>query len=347
MFKGGLARVRLRSLSGRNAAAFLTAPAPSAMVRASAPSESSMDIYLPIAEMSVNLFVLLGLGGAVGFLSGIFGVGGGFLMTPLLIFIGIPPAVAVGSEASQILASSSSGVMAHARRGNVDFRMGAVLVAGGFVGSVFGVWLFAALRQMGQIDLVISLAYVLFLGVVGALMLVESVRAWFRVRSRGTGFTKRHRHRWLHGLPFKVRFHRSRLYISALMPLGLGFFVGILAAVMGVGGGFLMVPAMIYLIGMPTAVVVGTSLFQITFVTAVTTFLHATNNYTVDVVLALSLIVGGVIGAQFGSSAGSRLRGEQLRILLSLIVLAVCGKLGFDLVATPADLYSLAATGHW
>jgi uncharacterized membrane protein YfcA len=305
-----------------------------------------MDVYLPIAEMSVNLFLLLGLGGAVGFLAGVFGVGGGFLMTPLLIFIGIPPAVAVGSEASQILASSFSGMIAHARRGNVDVRMGTVLVAGGLAGAAFGVWLFALLRQMGQIDVVISLAYVVFLGTVGVLMLVESARAWFRVRGRRDTFTRRHRHLWLHGLPLKIRFHRSRLYISALMPLGLGFFVGILAAIMGVGGGFLMVPAMIYLIGMPTAMVVGTSLFQISFVTAVTTYLHAVNNYTVDVVLALSLIVGGVIGAQFGSSAGARLRGEQLRILLALIVLAVCGKLGYDLIATPKDLYSLGGTGH-
>jgi hypothetical protein len=199
---------------------------------------------------------------------------------------------------------------------------------------------------MGQIDVVISLAYVVFLGTVGALMLVESARAWFRVRTRRDTFTKRHRHLWLHGLPLKIRFHRSRLYISAFMPLGLGFFVGILASIMGVGGGFLMVPAMIYLIGMPTAVVVGTSLFQISFVTAAITYLHAANNYTVDIVLALSLIVGGVIGAQFGTSAGARLRGEQLRILLALIVLAVCGKLGYDLIATPRDLYSLGPVSH-
>jgi uncharacterized membrane protein YfcA len=305
-----------------------------------------MVIYLPIAEMSVNLFLLLGLGGAVGFLSGIFGVGGGFLMTPLLIFIGIPPPVAVGSEASQILASSSSGMLAHMRRGNVDVRMGMVLVAGGFVGSGIGVWLFALLRQVGQIDLVISLCYVVFLGTVGVIMLVESLGAWFRRRARPGTFTKRHRHLWLHGLPFKMRFHRSRLYISALTPLALGFFVGILASIMGVGGGFLMVPAMIYLLGMPTAMVVGTSLLQIAFVTAVTTYLHAVNNYTVDIVLALALIVGGVIGAQLGSNAGARLRGEQLRILLALLVLAVCVKLGHDLIATPGDLYSLATAHH-
>jgi uncharacterized protein len=305
-----------------------------------------MDIYLPIAEMSVNLFLLLGLGGVVGFLSGVFGVGGGFLMTPLLILLGIPPAVAVGTQASQILASSFSGTIAHMRRGNVDVRMGLVLVIGGLLGSAIGIWLFGLLRRLGQIDLSISLAYVLFLGVVGALMLVESVRAWLRMRARRSTFTKRHRHLWLHGLPLKIRFHKSRLYISALMPFGLGVLAGILVAIMGVGGGFLMVPAMIYLIGMPTQMVVGTSLFQISFVTAATTLLHAANNQTVDVILALALIVGGVIGAQFGSSAGAHLRAEQLRLLLGLIVFAVCVKLGYDLIAPPEDLYSLAPVNH-
>jgi uncharacterized membrane protein YfcA len=305
-----------------------------------------MDIYLPIAEISVNLFLLLGLGGVVGFLSGVFGVGGGFLMTPLLILLGISPAVAVGTQASQILASSFSGVIAHMRRGNVDVRMGLVLVVGGMLGSVIGIWLFGVLRRLGHIDLSISLAYVFFLGIVGALMLVESVRAWFRLRARRDTFTKRHRHLWLHGLPLKMRFHKSHLYISSLMPFGLGVLAGILVAIMGVGGGFLMVPAMIYLLGMPTQMVVGTSLFQITFVTAVTTFLHAANTHTVDVVLALALIVGGVIGAQFGSSAGARLRAEQVRLLLALIVLAVCVKLGYDLIAPPEDLYSLAAVNY-
>jgi uncharacterized protein len=307
-----------------------------------------MDIYLPIAEMSANLFLLLGLGGAVGFLSGIFGVGGGFLLTPLLILIGIPPPVAVGTQAPQILASSFSGTLAHMRRGNVDVRMGMVLVAGGLVGSVLGVWLFGLLRQLGQIDLSISLAYVLLLGTIGVLMLVESVRAWLRVRARRglDSLTRRHRHLWLHGLPFKLRFHRSRLYISALMPLGLGVVAGILVAIMGVGGGFMMVPAMIYLIGMPTAVVIGTSLFQISFVTAATTFLHAANNRTVDVILALALIVGGVVGAQLGSSAGNRLRAEQLRVLLALIVLGVCAKIGHDLIVRPTELYSLGVIGR-
>ncbi|MEO1016789.1 MAG: sulfite exporter TauE/SafE family protein [Pseudomonadota bacterium] len=304
-----------------------------------------MDIYLPVAEMSVNVLLLLGIGASIGFLSGVFGVGGGFLMTPLLIFIGIPPAVAVGSEASQILASSFSGVLAHMRRRTVDFRMGLVLVAGGFVGSSLGVALFAKIRSLGQIDIVISICYVLFLGIIGALMFVESARALLKRRGHaGQSLGKLHQHHWAHGLPFKIRFHRSRLYISVIMPIIVGAFVGVLAAIMGVGGGFIMVPAMIYLIGMPTSVVVGTSLFQICFVTALTTFLHAYNNYTVDIVLALLLIAGGVVGAQLGTRAGANLQGEQIRVLLALIVLAVCGKLAYDLIATPIDLYSLGVS---
>ncbi len=302
-----------------------------------------MQIYLPIAEISVDAFLLLGLGGLVGFLSGVFGVGGGFLMTPILIFLGIPPPVAVGTEANQIVASSVSGVLAHWSRGNVDVKMGAVLLLGGLAGSSFGVWLFAVLREVGQIDLVIRLAYVAFLGIIGTLMLVEGLRALRRQRSSAVVRRKLHRHTWIHGLPLKMRFRRSKLYISALLPFGVGFLVGVLAAIMGVGGGFIMVPAMIYLLGMPTAVVVGTSLFQIIFVTANVTFLQAYANQTVDVVLALLLLVGGVIGAQLGAKAGAKLRGEQLRFLLSLIVLAVCGKLAFDLSATPADLYSIGS----
>ena len=300
-----------------------------------------MQIYLPIAEMSVNVFLLLGMGGAVGFLSGLFGVGGGFLMTPLLIFIGVPPAVAVGTEANQIVASSVSGVLAHWRRGNVDIKMGVVLLAGGLVGSTFGVGLFKLLRGLGQIDLVISLSYVIFLGIIGSLMLVESLRTMRRRKAAAGQRGKLHQHLWIHGLPFKMRFRRSKLYISALLPFGVGFLVGVLAAIMGVGGGFIMVPAMIYLLGMPTSVVVGTSLFQIIFVTANVTFLQAYANQTVDVVLALLLLAGAVIGAQFGARAGAKLQGEQLRGLLALMVLAVCGKLFFDLLATPEDIYSL------
>ncbi|HRY25365.1 MAG: sulfite exporter TauE/SafE family protein [Geminicoccaceae bacterium] len=303
-----------------------------------------MDIYLPVAEMSVNLFLILGLGGMVGFLSGVFGVGGGFIMTPLLIFIGIPPAVAVGSGASQILASSTSGAIAHTRRRTVDFRMGWVLIAGGAVGSGLGILLFRWLRATGQIDVVIALAYVLFLGVIGALMFAESARTLFRTRksSPATRRRKLHQHHWLHGLPMKMRFNQSRLYISVLTPLAVGAGVGVLVAIMGVGGGFIMVPAMIYLIGMPTSVVIGTSLFQIAFVTAITSFLHAYTNQAVDIVLALLLIAGGVIGVQFGSRAGAVLKGEQLRILLAILVLAVALKMAWDLVATPADVFSIA-----
>jgi uncharacterized membrane protein YfcA len=301
-----------------------------------------MQIYLPIAEMSVDIFLLLGMGAGVGFLSGLFGVGGGFLMTPLLIFIGVTPAVAVATEANQIVASSVSGALAHWRRGSVDFKMGLVLLVGGFIGSTFGVLLFTWLKTLGQIDLVIRLSYVAFLGIIGALMFVESVRAMSRRRQTGTR-RRLHEHLWVHGLPFKMRFRKSKLYISALLPLGVGILVGILAAIMGVGGGFLMVPAMIYLIGMPTSVVVGTSLFQIIFVTANVTFLQAVNNQTVEVVLALILLIGGVVGAQIGTRAGAKLRGEELRVLLASMVLAVCGKLLFDLVATPDDLFSIAA----
>jgi uncharacterized membrane protein YfcA len=300
-----------------------------------------MQIYLPIAEISVDVFLLLGLGGTIGFLSGVFGVGGGFLMTPILIFIGIPAPVAVGTEANQIVASSVSGVLAHWRRGNVDFKMGGVLLLGGLLGSSFGVWLFALLRQLGQIDLIIKLCYVIFLGTIGGLMFVESLRALSRRRSAAPSRGKLHKHNWIHGLPLKMRFRRSKLYISALLPVGVGFLVGVLSAIMGVGGGFIMVPAMIYLLGMPTAVVVGTSLFQIIFVTANVTFLQAYANQTVDVVLAVLLLAGAVIGAQLGARAGTKLRGEQLRILLAIMVLIVCGKLLYDLTVTPEDIYSL------
>jgi uncharacterized protein len=302
-----------------------------------------MQIYLPIAEMSVNVFLILGMGGGVGFLSGLFGVGGGFLMTPLLIFLGVSPAVAVGTEANQIVASSVSGVLAHMRRGNVDFKMGGVLTVGGFIGSGLGVWLFSILRGLGQVELVISLSYVVFLGIIGGLMLWESLPGILKKRgsaapqARGAG-----RHTWIHGLPFKMRFHKSKLYISAILPLGVGFVVGVLAAIMGVGGGFIMVPAMIYLLGMPTQVVIGTSLFQIIFVTANTTFLQATVNQTVDAILAVLLLVGGVIGAQLGARLAGKLKGEQLRSLLALIVLGVAVRLAFDLIITPVELFSFS-----
>ena len=289
-----------------------------------------MQIYLPIAEISVNAFLLLGLGGIVGILSGMFGVGGGFLMTPLLFFIGIPPAVAVATEANQIVASSFSGVLAHFKRKTVDLRMGTVLLIGGLVGAALGVVVFNYLKAQGQVDLLVKLCYVIFLGVIGGLMFIESLNA-IRKTSKGT-VPKRKKHNWIHGLPFKMRFRVSGLYISVIPPIIVGVLVGILAAIMGVGGGFIMVPAMIYLLGMPTKVVVGTSLFQIIFVTAFTTMLHATTNFTVDIVLAVLLLVGGVFGAQIGTRIGVKMKAEQLRILLAIMVLTVCGKLAFDLL---------------
>jgi len=304
-----------------------------------------MQIYLPIAEASVNAFLLLGLGGIVGILSGMFGVGGGFLMTPLLFFIGIPPAVAVATEANQIVASSFSGVLAHLRRKTVDLKMGVVLLIGGLAGAALGVRLFNILKQMGQVDLLVTLCYVVFLGIIGGLMFIESLRAIMRSRSPNTP-PKRKKHNWIHALPFKTKFRTSGLYISVIPPLVVGVVVGILAAIMGVGGGFIMVPAMIYLLGMPTKVVVGTSLFQIIFVTGFTTLLHATTNFTVDMALAVLLLIGGVVGAQIGTRIGLKLKAEQLRILLAIMVLGVCGKLAMDLLLQPAELYSLGTGGH-
>ena len=303
-----------------------------------------MQIYLPIAEMPVNILLLIGMGAGIGFLSGIFGVGGGFLMTPLLIFMGIPAAVAVATQANQIVAASVSGAIGHWRRKNVDIQMGLVLLAGGLVGSFCGSLIFAWMKSLGQVDLMIRLSYVVFLGLIGSLMFVESTRALLRQR-RGALRRRMHKHYWVHGLPFKMRFRRSKLYISALPPLGVGFLVGLLAAIMGVGGGFVMVPAMIYLLGMPTAVVVGTSLFQITFVTAAVTIMHSINTQTVDVLLALLLLPGSVIGAQIGSRVGVNLKAEQLRALLAAMVLGVCIKLGIDLFLQPDDLYSLSIGG--
>jgi uncharacterized membrane protein YfcA len=300
-----------------------------------------MQLYLPIAEVSVNVFVLLGLGGIVGFLSGMFGVGGGFLITPLLFFIGIPPTIAVATGANQVVASSVSGVLAHLRRKTVDFRMGFVLLAGGLIGSAAGIYVFTWLSAKGQVDLLIQLSYVLFLGLIGALMLQESVRALRRTNRPGAVLRRSHEHLLVHRLPLKMKFRTSGLYISVIPPVLVGALVGFLAAVMGVGGGFIMVPAMIYLLGMPTKVVVGTSLFQIIFITGFTTVMHATTSFSVDMALALLLILGGVVGAQIGAQVGLRLKAEQLRILLALLVLAVAGKIALDLLLRPAELYTL------
>ena len=303
-----------------------------------------MNIYLPIAEMSAHVMVFLGMGGAVGFLSGLFGVGGGFLMTPLLIFSGVPAAVAVGTEGAQIVASSVSGAIAQWRRNNVDLRMGSVLLGGGVIGSVAGVILVRELRKIGQFDFVVAISYVTFLGAIGTLMMIESVNSIRTVRSGSAPPSRAvEKHSWVGRLPLKMRFHHSKLHISVIPPFVIGILVGVLAAIMGVGGGFIMVPAMIYLLHVPTNVVVGTSLFQIVFVTATTTILHASQNKNVDVILALILMVGGVIGAQFGALAGQRLKGEQLRFLLAGLVLMVCIRIGWSLVARPDEFYSIAA----
>ena len=300
-----------------------------------------MQIYLPIAEVSVDAFLLLGIGGIVGFLSGMFGVGGGFLITPLLFFIGVPPAVAVATGANQVVASSVSGVLAQLKRKAVDFRMGFVLLVGGMAGSGLGIWVFAIMKAMGQVDLFVQLSYVLFLGLIGAMMLQESLRALLRSRQANAPVRRAHVHSWVHGLPLKMKFRASGLYISVIPPALVGAAVGFLAAIMGVGGGFILVPAMIYLLGMPTKVVIGTSLFQIIFVTAFTTVMHAVTSQTVDMMLALLLIFGGVIGAQIGARVGLRLKAEQLRILLSLLVLAVALRIAADLLIRPAELYSV------
>ena len=301
-----------------------------------------MSIYLPIAEMNINILLIIFIGMVVGGLSGLFGVGGGFLMTPLLIFLGIPPAVAVGTEAPHVLASSVSGVVAHWRRKNVDFKMGFFLLIGGMVGSTVGVNLFKLLRGFGQIDIVIQMLFLIFLGFIGFSMAFESARTTIsKYRTTSSIRTKLHQHSWIHGLPFKLRFHRSKLYISAIPPIIIGFFVGLLSAMMGVGGGFIMIPAMVYILGMSTNVVVGTSLFQIIFVTANSTFFQSYLNQTVDIVLAALMIIGGVIGAQIGASIGTKLKAEYLRGILAIIVLIVCAKIFADLTLTPSNLFSL------
>jgi hypothetical protein len=300
-----------------------------------------MSIYLPIAEININIFLIVFIGMLVGALSGLFGVGGGFLMTPLLIFLGIPPVVAVGSEAPHVLASSVSGVIAHWRKKNVDFKMGFFLLSGGLVGSTVGVNLFKLLKTYGQIDIVIQFLFIIFLGFIGMSMAFESAKTTIKnYRTTSAIRTKLHQHSWIHGLPFKLRFHRSKLYISAIPPILIGFFVGVLSAMMGVGGGFIMIPAMVYILGMSTNVVVGTSLFQIIFVTANSTFFQSYLNQTVDIVLSALMILGGVIGAQIGVRIGTKLKAEYLRGILAILVLLVCAKILTDLILTPSDLFS-------
>jgi uncharacterized membrane protein YfcA len=304
-----------------------------------------MEIYLPIAQMPVDPFVVLTMGALVGLLSGLLGIGGGFLMTPLLIFIGIPPAVAVATQSNQLVAASVSGVLAHWRRRNVDFKLGLVMLAGGGIGSVIGVAIFAKLKAMGQIDLVISLTYVLFLGLVAGLMMVDNFKMLVLHRNMPIR-RKLHAHNALHRLPLRMRFPRSRLYISALLPLMIGFVGGLMVAIMGIGGGFILVPAMIYLLGMPIGLVAGTSLFQIIFTTGITTFLQAITTHAVDVVLAAVLIVGGVIGAQVGTRLSHLLKPEYSRLAHATIVLVVAVKLAYDLFAKPENLFSVVTMGN-
>jgi uncharacterized protein len=301
-----------------------------------------MHFYLPIAEMSANVLLFFSMGTAIGFVSGMVGVGGGFLTTPFLIFFGIPSAVAVGTGAAPVVASSVSGAMAQWRRNNVDLKMGTVLLSGGILGAILGVQVVKWLNRIGQFDFFVSVCYVTFLGVIGALMLLESLNTLRKVKAGEIKKRSSEHHYWIHRMPLKMRFHRSKLYISAIPPFAIGAFVGFLSGIMGVGGGFILVPAMIYLLRMPTAVAVGTSLFQIVFVASATTILHASENKSVDIVLALLLMVGGVIGAQLGAIVGQKLNGAQLRLALAALVLLVCLRMAWGLVIQPSELYSLA-----
>ena len=303
-----------------------------------------MSIYLPIAELSVNIILLLSIGGVVGFLSGMFGLGGGFLMTPILIFMGIPTNVAVATSANQIVASSISGTIGYWRQGLVDFKMGGVLLIGSFFGSILGVWIFSRLVVLGQIDTVISILYFALLTSIGLIMLIESSQVIRDRVRRKTVKRKIHYHNWAHKLPFKMKFYKSKLYISAIPPIIIGFVIGILSATMGIGGTFILIPAMIYFLGMPTSKVIGTSLFQIIFVTALVTLLHATTTFAVDAVLAFFLIIASVIGAQLGVLAANKLRGEEIRALLAIIVLGVATKIALDLLVEPNEIFNISAS---
>ena len=302
-----------------------------------------MLIYLPIAELSVNMFIIFGMGAAVGFLSGLFGVGGGFLLTPLLIFTGVPPVVSVATVASQIVASSASAALSYWRRKMIDMRLATVLSLAGIVGTLIGVFVFNLLHDLGQLDLIVAISYVTFLGTVGGLMLTESVRAIINARAgRPAPIRRPGHHIWIHRLPLKMRFKRSRLYVSAIPVVGLGVGIGFLGALLGIGGGFIMVPALIYLLRVPTNLVIGTSLVQIVATMSVATILHALTNNSVDAVLAIILMVGGVIGAQFGARIGQNIRGDQLRVLLALLVLAVALRFFTGLVGEPDERYALS-----
>lgn len=306
-----------------------------------------MSIYLPIAEIPLNALLLLAMGLSVGFLSGLFGIGGGFIMTPMLIFLGVPPAIAVGTGTSQVVASSVSGALSHWQRRNVDVKIGALLIAGGLVGATTGVQIQQLLKAVGQLETFISVIYVVMLGTIGSLMLIETIEALRRNRSataQTTTTRRRAHHSWLQRLPWKMRFPASKLYMSAIPPLAIGAGVGWLTAIMGIGGGFVLIPALIYLLKMPTRLGIGTSTFQIIFVASYATVLQAATNQSVDVMLAAPLMVGGVIGAQYGVRVGGQMKVEQLRLMLALLVLGVAVRMAIDLVVPPADVYNLDPT---
>ena len=306
-----------------------------------------VSIYLPIAELPVNLLLILGLGVAVGFISGMFGIGGGFLMTPLLILVGIPPAVAVANVPSHMAASSMSGALTYWRKRLVDIGLGLVLLSGGLIGTAVGVWVFSVLLRLGQLDLAVGLSYVILLGIVGGIMLTESVRAIIRAHQGAPPIVRRPgTHAWFHGLPLKLRFRQSRIYVSAIPITVIGFGIGFFGAIMGIGGGFLLIPALIYLMRVPTTVSVATSLFLTLCTMLLATVLHAMENNTVDIVLALILMIGGVIGAQFGVRAGQAIRAERLRLLLGVLVIGVALRVAIDLVTTPEELFTVVAAGH-
>jgi uncharacterized protein len=305
-----------------------------------------VEIYLPIADLPVNVFLVFAMGLAVGFISGMFGIGGGFLMTPLLIFIGITPAVAVATVSSHIAASSFSGAITYWRRRAIDLALALMLLAGGIVGTVAGVLLFSALRRLGQLDLTIGLSYVLLLGSVGTMMVSEGLRAILRARQgKPVELRRSGSHTWIHGLPLKIRFKQSKIYVSAIPVCGIGLTMGFVGAIMGIGGGFLLVPMLIYFLRVPTNVVIGTSMVLTLITMASATILHAATNHLVDAVLALILMVGGVTGAQFGARAGQKMRGERLRLLLGVLVLAVGLRFAYDLIVAPDDLYTIRVLG--
>jgi uncharacterized membrane protein YfcA len=305
-----------------------------------------VQLYLPIADIPINVLLILAMGAAVGFVSGMFGIGGGFLMTPLLIFVGIAPAVSVASVASHIAASSFSGALSYWRRRAIDPALATVLLTGGVVGTALGVWAFTQLRNLGQLDLTISLSYVILLTAVGSLMFWEGLRALLRIR-RGDPVNLRRSgsHSWVHGLPLKMRFKRSKIYLSVIPVIAVGLLIGFIGAVMGIGGSFILIPILIYWLRIPTSTVIGTSMVLTLVTMVIATLLHAVTNHLVDAVLALILMVGGVTGAQFGARAGQKIRGEHLRLLLGLLILAVGVRFAVELVVRPADLFTIRDTG--